>query len=41
VVPLVEGSAVSQHFEAEAADPVGAAEMAMRRVKLWKSTETR
>jgi hypothetical protein len=41
IVPLVEGSAVSQQFDAEAGDPLAAAEMALRRVKLWRSTESR
>jgi hypothetical protein len=40
-VPLEDGPGVAQQFEAEASDPLTAAEMAIRRAKLWKSTETR
>src|SRR5262249_20862850 len=42
VVPLAGTSAaVSQQFEAEADDPKAAADAALRRVALWKATESK
>ncbi|MFO0961243.1 MAG: hypothetical protein U0800_28000, partial [Isosphaeraceae bacterium] len=40
VIPLAGKNAMAQHFEAEAADEFRAAEAALRRVVLWKATET-
>ncbi len=39
LIPTAGGRAVSQHFEAEANDDLHAADAALRRVALWKSTE--
>ena len=39
VIPIAGGRAVSQHFEAEGDDDLGAAGAALRRVALWKATE--
>ncbi|CAN5777039.1 hypothetical protein BH23PLA1_BH23PLA1_40700 [soil metagenome] len=38
VVPTVGGRVVSQHFEAEADDAIQAAEVALGRVALWRTT---
>lgn len=40
IVPLVGRATVSQQFEFEAADVLAAADLAVRRITLWKATET-
>jgi hypothetical protein len=41
VIPLAGQRAVSQQFEGEGDDDLQAAEAALRRVALWKATESR
>jgi hypothetical protein len=40
VIPLAGQRAVGQQFEAEGADELQAADAALRRVALWRATET-
>jgi hypothetical protein len=40
VIPLAGQRAVGQQFEAEADDELQAAQAALRRVALWRATET-
>lgn len=40
IIPLAGRRAVAQHFEAEGDDELQAAETALRRVDLWRATET-
>jgi hypothetical protein len=40
IIPLAGTHAVGQHFEAEGEDDLQAAEAALRRVALWRATET-
>lgn len=40
VIPVAGKNAMAQHFEAEAADEFRAADAALRRVLLWRATET-
>lgn len=40
IVPIAGKRAVAQQFEAEADDPMAAAESALRRVALWQAAET-
>ena len=39
LIPVAGSRAVAQHFEAEADDEFQAAEVALRRVTLWRATE--
>jgi hypothetical protein len=39
LIPLAGRQAVSQRFEAEGDDVVGAAQAALRRVALWRATQ--
>ena len=40
LIPVAGSRAVAQHFEAEADDELQAAEVALRRVTLWRATES-
>jgi hypothetical protein len=40
LIPVAGSRAVAQHFEAEADDEFQAAEVALRRVTLWRATES-
>jgi hypothetical protein len=40
VIPLAGRHAVGQQFEAEGDDEIEAAQMALRRITLWRATDT-